>query len=115
MDTTGIAHRGLTQKLKYKRGAEIRVARGHNRLGLLIRYYRELKLLVIDGVTAGPAYASDMVLGREALKQGTKSGPLLADAGFDSLEIWNEAFKRGYYPQIRLKGGRAKKAWAEVV
>ena len=86
------------------------MVRGHSRLGLLVRYYPGLKLPVIDGVAAGPAYASDMVLGREALKQGTKPGPLLADAGF-----WNEAFKRGYHPQIRLKEDRAKKAWAEVV
>ncbi len=46
-----------------------------------------------------------MVLGRRALRQGTKLGPLLADAGFDSVEIWKEAFERGYHPQIRLKGG----------
>jgi hypothetical protein len=108
LDTTGIAHRGLTQKLNYKRGAEVRRVRGHSRLGLLVRYYRDLRLLVIDGVAAGPAYASDMVLGRRALRQGTKPGPLLADAGFDSVEIWKEAFERGYHPQIRLKGGEVK-------
>ena len=59
MDTTGVAHRGLTQKLNYKRGAEVRRVRGHNRLGLLVRYYTGLKLLVIDGVAAGPARWGD--------------------------------------------------------
>ncbi len=55
---------------------------------------------MIDGIAAGPAYASDMILGIRALRQGTKPGPLLADAG-----IRGEAFERGYHPQIRLKGG----------
>jgi len=96
--------------IKHKRGAEIRRVRGHHRLGLLIRYYPGLKRLGIDGVAAGPGYASDRVLGREVRKQGTKPGPLLADAGFDALEIWKEAFKRGYHPQIRLKGGGKPKS-----
>jgi len=56
-------------------------------------------------MASGPAYSSDMILGKKALMDGTKAGHLLADAGFDSLEIWEEALKRGYNPQIKLKGG----------
>jgi hypothetical protein len=55
LDTTGVAHRGLTQELKYKRGAEVRRVHGHSRLGLLVRYYPALQLLLIDGIAAGPA------------------------------------------------------------
>jgi len=68
-----------------------------------VRSFRERRRLVIDGVATGLAYASDMILGRKALQQGAKLGLFLADAGFDSLDIWKEAFERGYHPQIRLK------------
>ena len=83
----------------------MRVVRGHSRLCCLMRYFPERKLIVVEGVAVGPAYASDTRLGQEALAQLEGSGPLLADAGFDGGEVWARVEEKGLEPHIPLKGG----------
>ena len=105
LDSTGLPCRSKSQKLRWRRGREVRVVRGHSRLCCLMRYFPERKLIVVEGVAVGPAYASDMRLGQEALAQLEGSGPLLADSGFDGGEVWARVEEKGLEPHIPLKGG----------
>lgn len=105
LDTTGIPHRGKTQKLKWMRGEFYKKMKGHSRLCVLIRYLLKARLLILEGIKVGDGYASDVKLGVEVLKGASSSGLLLADAGFDSQEIYEEAKKKGLVLTMRLKGG----------
>jgi len=105
MDSTGLAHRGRGQPLRWRRGCEQRQVRGHSRLLCLVRYYRGRRLLVVEEVAVGPAYASDVRLGLRALGQGGAGGKLLADRGFDSGAIWALLEGKGMEAHIPLKGG----------
>ncbi len=70
-----------------------------------MRYFTEAKLLVVEGVAVGPAYAPDVRLGEKALAQLEGAGLLLADAGFDGGGIWAKVEEKGLEPHIPLKGG----------
>ena len=76
----------------------MRVARGHSRLCCLMRYFSERRLIVVEGVAVGLAYASDTRLGQEALAQLEDPGALLADAGFDGGEVWAKVEEKGLSP-----------------
>ena len=104
LDSTGIAHRGKSQKLGWMRGRFPRVVRGHVRLCLAVRYFRGKRLLLPVGMSVGGGYAPDPVLGAKALSTADSGGVLLADAGFDSGRVYREAEGR-FSPMIRLKGG----------
>lgn len=104
LDTTGLPHRGLTQRLLWRRGEEVRKVRGHSRFCALIRYFRKARLLLVEGVAVGKGYAPDTTLGMEVLDK-TVGGELLADAGFDACGVWEKALGNGMKPHIRLKGG----------
>jgi len=108
LDTTGVAFRGKVQKLSYLRGQSVRKAKGHARLCALIRYLQRERLLFIEGVEVGPGYASDVKLGLDVLEDARGPGPLLGDAGFDSLAMISKAGVRGFEPIIKLKGGEIK-------
>jgi len=108
LDTTGVAFRGKVQKLSYLRGQAMRKAKGHARLCALIRYLQRERLLFIEGVEVGPGYASDVKLGLNVLENAEDPGPLLGDAGFDSLAMISKARIKGLKPIIRLKGGEIK-------
>ncbi len=105
LDSTGLPCRSKGQALKWRRGREVRQVRGHSRLCCLVRYFPKEKLLVVEGVAVGPAYAPDTKLGEMALVQVESSGPLLADAGFDGGEVWAKVEEKGLEPHIPLKGG----------
>ena len=49
------------------------------------------RLLFIEGVEVGPGYASDVKLGLDVLEDARGPGPLLGDAGFDSLAMISKA------------------------
>ncbi|GBD11302.1 hypothetical protein HRbin23_00960 [bacterium HR23] len=106
LDSTGLPYRRKGTLLRWMRGKEKRRMRSHSRPCLLVRWERRRRLLGVVGLAVGPAYAPDPPLGVEALREGgLKGGVLLADAGFDALEVWEEARRRGLTPHIRLKGG----------
>ena len=66
------------------------------------------RLLFIEGVEVGSGYASDVKLGLDVLEDARGPGPLLGDAGFDSLAMISKAGVRGFEPIIKLKGGEIK-------
>jgi len=104
LDSPGIPQRGKTQELKWMRGRFPRVVQGHARLCLAIRYSQEEKLLLPVGMSVGEGYAPDPLLGAKALNAANPGGLLLADAGFDSGKIYEEAEGK-YIQMIQLKGG----------
>jgi hypothetical protein len=104
LDSTGIPQRGKTQELKWMRGRFPRVVQGHARLCLAIRYSQEEKLLLPVGMSVGEGYAPDPLLGAKALNAANPGGLLLADAGFDSGKVYEEAEGK-YIQMIQLKGG----------
>jgi len=104
LDSPGIPQRGKTQELKWMRGRFPRVVQGHARLCLAIRYSQEEKLLLPVGMSVGEGYAPDPLLGAKALSAANPGGLLLADAGFDSGKIYDEAEGK-YIQMIQLKGG----------
>lgn len=53
LDTTGMPYRRKGQTLKRRRGREIRKVRSHKRLYVLIRYYPDDKVLVVEGLKVG--------------------------------------------------------------
>jgi hypothetical protein len=105
MDSTGLAHRSKGQRLRWRRGSQLWQVRGHSRLLCLVRYYRRGRLLVLEGVAVGPAYASDVRLGLLALAGARAEGHLLADAGFDAISLRQLAAQKGLVAHIPLKGG----------
>jgi hypothetical protein len=105
MDSTGLAHRSKGQRLRWRRGSQLWQVRGHSRLLCLVRYYRRGRLLVLEGVAVGPAYASDVRLGLLALAGARAQGHLLADAGFDAISLRQLAAQKGLVAHIPLKGG----------
>ena len=80
------------------------MVQGHARLCLAIRYSQEEKLLLPVGMSVGEGYAPDPLLGAKALNAANPGGLLLADAGFDSGKIYEEAEGK-YIQMIQLKGG----------
>jgi hypothetical protein len=104
LDSTGIPQRGKTQGLKWMRGGFPRVVQGHARLCLAIRYSQEEKLLLPGGMSVGEGYAPDPLLGAKTLNAANPGGFLLADAGFDSGKVYEEAQGK-YIQMIQLKGG----------
>ncbi|MGB9757935.1 MAG: transposase [Candidatus Bipolaricaulaceae bacterium] len=104
LDSTGIAQRGKTQELRWMRGRFPRVVQGHARLCLTIRYLKEPRLLLPVGMSVGEGYAPDPLLGAKALSSANPGGVLLADAGFDSGKVYEEAEGK-FIPMIQLKGG----------
>lgn len=104
LDTTDVAHRRKTQKLSWMRDKFLREVRGHSRVCGLVQYFSERRLLVLEAVRVGGGYASDAVLGAEALRAASPGGILLADAGFNSSEVFAAA-KGKFIPMIKLKGG----------
>jgi len=104
LDSTGIPQRGKTQELKWMRGGFPRVVPGHARPCLAIRYSQEEKLLLPVGMSVGEGYAPDPLLGAKALNAANPEGLLLADAGFDSGKVYEEAQGK-YIQMIQLKGG----------
>ncbi|MDT7944150.1 MAG: transposase [Dehalococcoidia bacterium] len=105
MDSTGLAHRSKGQRLRWRRGCEQRQVRGHSRLLCLVRYYRGRRLLVLEEVAVGPAYASDVRLGLRTLGQAGAGGKLLADRALGSRAIWALLEGKGMEAHIPLKGG----------
>jgi hypothetical protein len=105
MDSTGLAHRSKGQRLRWRRGSQLWQVRGHSRLLCLVRYYRRGRLLALEGVAVGPAYASDVRLGLLALAGARAQGQLLADAGFDAISLRQLAAQKGLVEHIPLKGG----------
>lgn len=119
LDSTGIPHRGKTQKLGWMRGRFPRVVRGHARLCLAIWYLRDKELLLPVGMCVGGGYAPDPILGAKALRGADPGGVLLADAGFDSGWVYKWVYKEvegRFIPMIRLKGGGEIKdaSWKEA-
>ena len=104
LDSTEIPHRGKTQELGWMRGRSLRIVRGHSRLCLGVRYLREHRLLLPVGMSVGEGYAPDPLLGAKALRAAEPGGTLLADAGFDSGEVFDVVQGR-FAPMINLKGG----------
>ncbi len=72
MDSTGLAHRSKGQRLRWRRGSQLWQVRGHSRLFCLVGYDRRGRLLALEGVAVGPAYASDV---RGAAGSGRCKGP----------------------------------------
>jgi len=70
-----------------------------------VSYYRRGRLLALEGVAVGPAYASDVRLGLRALAGARVQGHLLADAGFDAISLRQLASQKGLREHIPLKGG----------
>jgi hypothetical protein len=105
MDSTGLAHRSKGQRLRWRRGSQLWQVRGHSRLLCLVRYYRGRRLLVLEEVAVGPAYASDVRLGLRALGQTGAGGKLLADRAMGSRAIWALLEGKGMEAHIPLKGG----------
>jgi len=73
------------------------VVQGHARLCLAQRFQEE-KLLLPVGISVGEGYAPDPLLA------ANPGGLFLADVGFDSKKIYEEA-KGKYIQMIQLKGG----------
>jgi hypothetical protein len=105
MDSTGLAHRSKGQRLRWRRGSQLWQVRGHSRLLCLVRYYRRGRLLVLEGVAVGPAYASDVRLGLLALAGARAQGQLPTDAGFDAIFSRRLSGRRHFHPSLyRLRG-----------
>jgi len=105
MDSTGLAHRSKGQRLRWRRGSQLWQVRGHSRLPCLVPYRRRGRLLALEGVAVGPAYASDVRLGLLALAGARAQGQLLTDAGFDAISLRQLAAQKGLVAHIPLKGG----------
>jgi hypothetical protein len=105
MDSSGLAHRSKGQRLRWRRGRKDFQVRGHSRLLCLVRYYRRGRLLALEGVAVGPAYASDVRLGLLAPAGARAQGQLLADAGFDAISLRQLAAQKGLVEHIPLKRG----------
>lgn len=76
----------------------------YSRVCALVRYFPKTRLLVPEAAKIGGGYASDAVLGAEALRAASPGGILLVDAGFDSSEVF-AASQGKFIPMIKLKGG----------
>ena len=103
MDSTGLAHRSQGQQLRWRRGSQLWQVRGHSRLLCLVRYYRQGRLMALEGVAVGPAYASAVRLGLLALAGA--QGHLLADAGPGAISLRQLAAQKGLVEHLPLKGG----------
>jgi hypothetical protein len=109
MDSTGLAHRRKGQWLRWRRGSQLWQVRGRSRLPCLVPYRRRGRLLALEGVAVGPAYASHVRLGLLALAGARAQGQLLTDAGFDAFSLRQLAAQKGLVVHIPLKGaGRAE-------
>jgi len=105
MDSTGLVHRSKGQRLRWRRGSQLWQVRGHSRLPCLVPYRRRGRLLALEGVAAGPAYASHVHLGLLALAGARAQGQLLTDAGFDAIFSRRLSGRRHFHPSLyRLRG-----------
>jgi hypothetical protein len=100
MDSTGLAHRSKGQRLRWRRGSQLWQVRGHSRLLCLVPYRRRGRLLALEGVAAGPVYASHVRLGLLALAGARAQGQLLTDAGFDAISLRQLAAQKGLVAHI---------------
>ena len=57
MDSMGLAHRSKGQRLRWQRGSQLWEGQGRSRLPCLVRYRSQGRLLALEGVAVGPAYA----------------------------------------------------------
>ena len=114
MDSMGLTHFRKGQRLRWRRGSQLWQVRGHSRLPCLVPYRRRGRLLALEGVAAGPAYASHVHLGLLALAGARAQGQLLTDAGFDAFSLRQLAAQKGLVAHIPLKGGRGRRggSWA---
>jgi hypothetical protein len=70
-----------------------------------VRYRRRGRLLALEGVAVGPAYASDVHLGLLALAGARAQGQLPTDAGFDAIFSRQLLGRRHFHPPLyRLRG-----------
>jgi hypothetical protein len=100
MDSTGLSHRSKRQRLRWRRGSQLWQVRGHSRLLCLVPYRRRGTLLALEGVAAGPVYASHVRLGLLALAGARAQGQLLTDAGFDAISLRQLAAQKGLVAHI---------------
>jgi hypothetical protein len=106
MDSRGLAHFRKGQRLRCRRGSQLWQVRGHSRLPCcVVPYRRRGRLLALEGVAAGPAYASHVRLGLLALAGARAQGQLPTDAGFDAFSLRQLAAQKGLVVHIPLKGG----------
>ncbi len=117
MDSTGPAYRSQGQRPRWRRGSQPRQVRGHSRLLCLVGYYRQERLLALQGVAVGPAYASDLRLGLLALAGARAQGHLLADAGPGAISLRQLGAPQGtcgaHPPQGRGRGEGPEAAFRE--